>query len=80
MTMDTIFDFMDPFEDFLIILNRHGIKISDVRYFAAYREYLQMRSEGMTYYASLETVGERYCIPVGTLRRIFKRFSQRLKK
>ena len=78
--MDTIFDFIEPFEKILIILNRHGIKISDVRYFAAYREYLLMRSGGMTYYASLETVGKRYGIPVGTLRRIFKRFSQRLKK
>lgn len=78
--MDTIFDFIEPFEKFLIILNHHGIKISDVRYFAAYREYLRMRLEGMTYYASLETVSERYGIPVGTLRRVFKRFSQRLKK
>ena len=78
--MDTIFDFMCTFEDFLTILNRHGIRMSDVRYFPAYRDYLRMRSEGMTYYAAVETASERHGMPVGTLRRIFRRFSQRITK
>ena len=78
--METIFDFVEPFEKFLIILNRYGINISDVRYFAAYREYLALRSDGMTYYASLETISESCGLPVGTLRRVFKKFSQRPRK
>ena len=78
--MDTIFDFMEPFEDFLIILNRHRVNISDVKYFPAYREHLRMLSEGKTYYASLEMIKEKYGWPVGTMRKKIETFSQRLKK
>ena len=78
--METIFDFMEPFEKFLIILNRYGVSTADVKYFAAYREYLEMRSEGATYYASIETISERHGIAIGTMRTKIKTFSQRLEK
>ena len=78
--MDTIFDFMDPFEDFLIILNRHDINISDVRYFPAYREYLRLRSEGGTYHGSIDTVCEQFSMKKGTMRNKIRDFSKRLKK
>lgn len=80
MTMETIFDFMEPFENFLIILNRYGIGTADVKYFAAYREYLRQRATGATYYACVETVSERFGIVVGTLRTKIKLFSKRLEK
>lgn len=76
--METVFNYIEPFEKFLTILNRHGISIADVKYFNAYREFLQLRGEGHTYYASLETVSEHCGIPVGTLRTKFKTFSGRL--
>lgn len=78
--MDTVFDFIGPFRDFLILLNRSGIETGDVRYFPAYQDFLDMRAEGHTYYASLETVAERYGMPVGTLRRKFRKFGSRLTK
>lgn len=78
--MDTVFDFIGPFRDFLILLNRNGIETGDAMYFEAYRDFLGMRSEGHTYYASLETVAGRYGLPVGTLRRKFRKFGQRLTK
>lgn len=78
--MDTIFDFMEPFEKFLIILNRHRVNISDVRYFAAYREYDRLRSEGGTYHGSIDTVCEQFGLKKGTMRKKIETFSQRLKK
>ena len=77
--METIFDFIDPFENFLLILSRQHINTADVKYFAAYRDYLQLRSEGYTYYASIEMVSERHGFAIGTLRTKFKVFSQRIK-
>ena len=79
MTMETVFDFIEPFENFLTIVNGYGITAADARYFQAYREYLRLRSEGMTYYASLETVSERYGVAVGTMRTKVRIFSSRLK-
>ena len=76
--METIFDFIEPFGKFLTILNRYGITPGDVKYFEAYREFLKLRGEGHTYYASLETVSERHGLPIGTLRGKFKIFSTRL--
>ena len=76
--MDSVFDYIEPFEKFLTILNRYGISTSDAKYFCAYREFVRMRADGHTYYASLETVSERYGLPVGTLRTKFKTFSRRL--
>lgn len=78
--MDTIFDYIEPFEDFLTILNRLGVNASDVKYFASYREFLKLRQEGHTYYASLETISERHGIAIGTMRTKFKLFSKRLTK
>ena len=78
--MDTIFDFMDPFEDFLIILNRNGFNLNDVKYFPAYREYLRLRSEGDTYHGSIDTVCEQFGLKKGTMRNKIRDFSKRLKK
>lgn len=78
--MDTMFDYIELFENFLTILNRLGVKTSDVKYFAAYREFLKLRQEGRTYYASLETISDRHGIAIGTMRTKFKLFSKRLTK
>lgn len=78
--MDTIFDFVEPFENFFIILNQYNINPDDVKYFTAYREYLRMRDEGATYYACLDEIHDRFGWPVGTMRKKIEIFSQRLKK
>ena len=78
--METIFDYIEPFENILTILNRYGIHLSDIKYFPAYREFLRMQAEGKTYYASLEDIEEKYGWPIGTMRKKVKDFSQRLKK
>ena len=78
--METIFDYVEPFGKFLMILNRYGISTADVRFFSAYREDLQLREQNCTYYAALETVSERHGIPVGTLRTKVRLFSKRLEK
>lgn len=76
--METVFDYIEPFEKFLIILNRYGISPSDVVYFQAYREFLEMRSRNDLYWVSLDTLAERYGLSIGTMRRKFKKFSERL--
>lgn len=78
--MDTIFDLLSPFEDFLTILNTHSVSVGDVKYFPAYREYLRMRSEGMTYYAALEDIRDRFGWPLSTMRKKIETFSKKLKK
>lgn len=79
--MDTIFDFVEPFRDFLTILNRNGIRTADWRYFEAYGEFLRLRTETRrTYYDCIEEVAARYGIPVGTMRKKVKTFSSRLRK
>lgn len=77
--MDNIFDFIKPLEQILIILNRNGISVSDVKYFLPYTEFLQMRNDGFPYYDSLHTLAEKYGLKVGTMRTKFKLFSSRLK-
>ena len=43
--MDNIFDFIRPLEQILMILNRNGISVGDVKYILPYSEFLQMRND-----------------------------------
>jgi hypothetical protein len=76
--METIFEYIEPFEKFLIILNRNGISIHDVVYFQAYREFLEMRSRDVLYWVCLDTLAGKYSLSIGTMRRKFRKFSERL--
>ena len=78
--METIFDYIEPLEKILTILNHYDFNIDDVKYIPAYREFLRMRSEGMTYYASLDEIRDRFGWKVGTMRKKVEMFSKRLKR
>lgn len=78
--MDTIFDYIEPFEKFLMILNAHSIATSDFRYIPMYRQYLVLRYvEKRKYYDCIDTLAAQYGYTSATVRRKVKKFSQRLK-
>ena len=77
--MDNIFDFIKPLEQILIILNRNGISVGDVKYILPYSEFLQMRNDRIPYYDCLQMLKEKYGLKIGTMRTKFKKFSSRLK-
>ena len=80
-TMDTIFDHIELFEDFLAVLGRNKVSIGDVRYFQAYREYLQRRYvEKDLYYNCVDELSEKYSLKPGTFRTKIRLFSSEFKK
>lgn len=79
--MDTIFDFIEPLEKILIILNLNRVSPKDAMYIPIYAEYLLMcEDRKSTYHGRIKTLSEKYGIPKGTLRRKIDLFSKRLKK
>lgn len=79
--MDTIFDHIELFEDFLAVLGRNKVSIGDVRYFQAYREYLQRRYvEKDLYYNCVDELSEKYSLKPGTFRTKIRLFSSEFKK
>ena len=80
-TMDTIFDYIEPFENFLILLRRNKVSVGDVKYFQAYREYLQRRFvDKDLYYNCVDELSKKYGLKPGTLRTKIKLFSSEFKK
>ena len=79
--MDTVFDYIEPFEDFLTLLRNNKVSVNDVKYFAAYREYLHRRFvEKDLYYNCIEELSEKFGLKPGTFRTKIKLFSSRFKK
>lgn len=79
--MDTIFDYIEFFEDFFALLKRNNVSVGDVKYFPAYREYLYRRFvEKDLYYNCVEELSEKYGLRPGTFRTKIRLFSSRLKK
>ena len=79
--MDTIFDYIELFEDFLTLLKSNKVAVGDVKYFPAYREYLQRRFvEKDLYYNCIEELSEKYGLKPGTFRTKVRLFSSKLKK
>ena len=78
--MDTIFDYIEPFEKFLMILNSNSIATDDFKYIPMYRQYLVLRYvEKRKYYDCIETLAAQFGYTNATVRRKIKKFSQRLK-
>ena len=59
--MDTIFDHIELLEDFLAVLKRNKVSVGDVKYFQAYREYLQRRFvDKDLYYNCVDELSKKY--------------------
>jgi hypothetical protein len=80
-SMDTIFDHIEPFEDFLTLLARNKVSVGDVKYFPAYREYLHRRFvDKDLYYNCVDELSEKYGLRPGTFRTKIRLFSEEFKK
>ena len=80
-TMDTIFDYIEPFENFLILLRRNKVSVGDVKYFQAYREYHHRRFvDKDLYYNCVDELSKKYGLKPGTFRTKIKLFSSEFKK
>lgn len=78
--MDTIFEYIELFEDFFAFLKRNNISVNDVKYFPAYREFVHRRLvEKDLYYNCVEELSEKYGLKPGTFRTKIKLFSSKLK-
>lgn len=78
--MDTIFDHIELFEAFLAALKRNKVSVGDVKYFPAYREYLQRRFvDKDLYYTCVDEIAKKYSLKPGTFRTKIKRFSSEFK-
>jgi len=79
--MDTIFDHIELFEAFLTALKHNKVSVGDVKYFQAYREYIQRRFvDNDLYYNCVDELSEKYGLKPGTFRTKIKLFSSRFKK
>jgi hypothetical protein len=77
--MDTVFDYIEPFEKFLIILKRCGIETGDAAYIPMYRDYLEMRfGQRRKYHDCVDELCGRYSLTRSTVRRKIKKLSKRL--
>lgn len=78
--MGSLYDFVEPLERILEILQKNGFSPRDVIYIRPYREFIEMRSHRDLYYNCLDELAARYGLSVGTMRKKFKLLSQRLQK
>lgn len=77
--MDTIYDYIEPFEKFLMILKRCGVETGDAAYIPMYRDYLEMRHvEKRKYHDCVDELCLRYSLKRSTVRRKIKKLSSRL--
>ena len=77
--METIYQLIEPFGKFLMLLSRNGISTRDFKYIEPYREYLRMcEDQRFSYHGRIGMLSEKYGISEGTLRRKFALFSRKL--
>ena len=76
--METIYELIEPFEKFLMLLAKNGISVNDYRFIEPYRDYLLMcEDRRFNYHGRIGMLSKKYGISEGTLRRKFALFSKR---
>lgn len=59
-------------------MSKCGLSVSDVRYIPMYEEYLALRKDGVPKERIYQHFRKEYCISESTVKRVVKRFSQRV--
>ena len=60
------------------VMSKCGLSVDDVRYIPMYEEYLSLRSEGVPKERIYQHFRSKYHVSESTVKRMIKRFSQRV--
>lgn len=61
------------------LMSKCDLSVADVRHIPMYEEYLKLREGGAKKKQTMEYLSEKYFVGFSTVKRVVKRFSQRVK-
>lgn len=64
----------------LRIMSKCGLSVDDVRYLPMFEEYLRLREDGKKKKLTMTYLAEKYFVSESTVKRVVKRFSQRVSR
>ena len=60
------------------LMSKCGLSVDDARYIPMYEEYLKLRKDGAKKKQTMAYLAETYIVSESTVKRVVKRFSQRV--
>ena len=60
------------------LMSKCGLSVDDARYIPMYEEYLKLRKDGAKKKQTMDYLAETYIVSESTVKRVVKRFSQRV--